>query len=1270
MIRNFQKIITFCLILIFLAGCNTAMTPSEAPSASPAIASPQPTAQKISAMKIAGQIGGSVRSAAIKGDSAYVGVGLRVTIVDISNPSELKEMGSTESLGGCAENIVVAEDNVYISCGSAGFFAVNVSDPLQPKVLGCYDSMGYAQSAAVSGNYAYLADGPEGLRIIDITDPANMKEVGYAYPTMYAYDVATDGEYAYIAAGGAGMLVVKISDPSSPSEAGSINTKGYAYGIALSGGTAYIADGMEGLSTIDITDTLKPKETGVYDTYGWAMDVTVLGNNIYAAAANGGLRIFQISDGQKLTETGYFALTSSHFQSLAVSGNTVYAADTRQGLHIIDVSKPGAPKRAGLYDPMGWAQAVEVSGGYAYIAAYGYGMRVIDISDPSHPREANTYATGGLAYTVALNENTAYIWSANDVSGDPSGLYSLDISDPLNIPETSPSALVGHAANIVFPDSQPGKEDIYMVSRYLEVNDSMLYNSGEWGVLLMDISSPLSPKETCFLQTAGELFPESPTVVKTFISGSLAYMATSGGGLYIADVSDPKHPALLSKFAELAPAGIDGKPDKKVNVMDVAVSGKYAYIADNNNLRVIDVSDPKQPKSVSALLMPAFLVNGGGGPAKSLVVNGDTLLVADSAAGLLAVDISDPACPKILQQLTLAGHASWVSVQKDYAYVATQEGGLYIVKLNGSETQQENKVGNAEARKLTQPVGAVSGSQYEPLPLMSRKPLEFNPYKGSAGKTLKVTSTADDGPGSLREALSKAASGGIIVFDPKVFSSGNPAAIYLKSGLVLGVDGVTIDASNAGVILDGSNAPSDTSGISIGTSYNTIMGLRIINFPATGISISGSNNIIGGDRTRGTGPMGEGNLISANKMMGIGVGGDNAVGNRILGNNIGTDETGGKILGKQSTGITISSHDNCIGSENEAERNIISGNTTMGIECKLARRNLIIGNMIGTDATGKTSLGGSNWAMQIWWGSQNNRVENNVISGGVGTCDPGSSYNEIVGNRIGTDGAGLAVLQDLSYVNMGTPFNKTGGTDEKERNIINGFIAISGSDCLALNNYIGIDASGAKAFGGNIGGVNISGGTTRNIVGGATAEERNIVLGQISINASPDNFIIGNMIGADITGNAISVSSGITVVASNGNFIQLNTITGTKDAGIYLDNALYNLIKANQLKKNMIAIKANHSNSNLIIRNTISESEKIAIILDNSSDNAIFKNAFVKNAFEANDNGKNNRWDNGATGNYWDRYLGKDDNQDGIGDNPFGVDKNITDKYPLMKPFF
>ena len=130
------------------------------------------------------------------------------------------------------------------------------------------------------------------------------------------------------------------------------------------------------------------------------------------------------------------------------------------------------------------------------------------------------------------------------------------------------------------------------------------------------------------------------------------------------------------------------------------------------------------------------------------------------------------------------------------------------------------------------------------------------------GRTIIVSSTDDDGPETLRQALLDAQPGDTITFDPAVFPPHAPETIVITSQLPQISQGhLTIDASDAGVILDGSQLPEDTwlPGLEIVSDGNTIRGLQVINFTGTGIVVAfhGRNNTIGGDRNIGVGPTGQ-----------------------------------------------------------------------------------------------------------------------------------------------------------------------------------------------------------------------------------------------------------------------------------------------------------------------------------------------------------------------------------------------------------------------------
>jgi hypothetical protein len=119
-----------------------------------------------------------------------------------------------------------------------------------------------------------------------------------------------------------------------------------------------------------------------------------------------------------------------------------------------------------------------------------------------------------------------------------------------------------------------------------------------------------------------------------------------------------------------------------------------------------------------------------------------------------------------------------------------------------------------------------------------------------------------------------------------------------------------------------------------------------------------SGNTIGGTVT------GAGNLISGNYSVGVWVTGAN---NQVQGDYIGTDASGTQALANGDDGVFIYGPNNTVGGTTAAARNIISANHNPGVSLigAVTTGNLIEGNYIGTDVSGKAGLGNSNFGVLI-----------------------------------------------------------------------------------------------------------------------------------------------------------------------------------------------------------------------------------------------------------------------------------------------------------------
>jgi len=339
-------------------------------------------------------------------------------------------------------------------------------------------------------------------------------------------------------------------------------------------------------------------------------------------------------------------------------------------------------------------------------------------------------------------------------------------------------------------------------------------------------------------------------------------------------------------------------------------------------------------------------------------------------------------------------------------------------------------------------------------------------------KICTVTSTANSGPGTLREALLDAVSGDAITFDPAVFPPGAPATIALTSPLPDITQGnLTIDGTDAGVIIDGSGIAEDAHCLCLNSDGNTVRGLRVGGCAWGGVTVLGADNTVTDNVLFGSGA-------------GVVLGGTAAYSNTVTGSYIGTDAEGAAGLGN-GIGVFIDNgaHDNTVGGYTPAERNVISGNEGgVAIFGSVTDGNLVVGNYIGVDASGTAALPNDCNGMDIR--APNNTIggltpdARNVVSGngcnGIMLAGSDSRNNTVVGNYIGTDASGTGALPNSYH---GVAIQEGAANNTVAGNVIahnhgNG-VMVGGSD--SIGNTISRNSITAN---GGVGIDNVDGGNT------------------------------------------------------------------------------------------------------------------------------------------------------------------------------------------------
>ena len=420
------------------------------------------------------------------------------------------------------------------------------------------------------------------------------------------------------------------------------------------------------------------------------------------------------------------------------------------------------------------------------------------------------------------------------------------------------------------------------------------------------------------------------------------------------------------------------------------------------------------------------------------------------------------------------------------------------------------------------------------------------------------------------------------------------------------VGGSTVNARN---VISANGLVGITNAVSVQGNY---IGLDITGTVDLGNgSFGASSSTVGGPTAvPGTPP---GNVISGNGSVGV----LNSI--SVKGNLIGLNASGTAAIGNNG-GVSISSGSSTIGGTLPTERNIISGNFTVGVDV-IQGGATIIGNFIGTDITGTIAIGNVGDGVLVEGPSGAGTIggittspgspPGNVISGndqvagsaGVRIITPSQGI-VIIGNIIGADVSGTLPLPNRDNgVLITNPAGQVtiGGSATGSRNLISGNSLSAAGDGIEINNsslnkvlgnWIGLSSSGTSALPNGGSGVLLTNGAKDNQIGGTTPGEANVISGNgtngvtLTGAATKFNTVSGNSIGPNATGGAGAGNAASGILVTSGSALNLlggtsgvvagscagacNLVANNIGAGIRIDDAssYHNAIRANSIRSN------------------------------------------------------------------------------------------------------
>lgn len=538
-------------------------------------------------IKPAAQLGGWRNDMVVSDDIAAVAEGLGVTFYRIASGTFQKTAVLALPVEPTA--ITIQGTKLYAVSGSwwdPGLFIVaDISDPLNPEVLGTCEADSSGGSMEAYGSRVYFSSGGwlNVVRVVDVTDPSNPVFKGDVdFGESVTPDVFTIHNNLMYVQGRhfqAGLFFVYDltgDDPLAPVRKGqlAVGTGERSGGLCVAGNLVYSALGHSGVRVVNVSDPASPSPRALITvsdsekTYS-VKDVFVEGSLLYLASDNGGVFVFDVSDLDNPVDKGRISLD----KAFVVDGSDKAVAVLSGGdtaFHVIGFTDDTPAVTASASTPEMTSQVLA---------------------------DGNTLYMGGHS---ANNETALWIYNSSSAS------------NPVLV-----------SRNETWNNIHPvAIHDGHLIALYNSTADDTQLDS----LVVVDVTDPQNPSEKAVVFVREGIHGAA-------VSGTIACLLNKNDGGHVLDISNPAAPV---KRADLPFSG-KGR--------DIAVSGYLVGIAretgGENKVDIFDITSPESPVLKSTLSSPGNWAN--------LQFLGATLFVVsntqDDTSTIEVYDLSNPAAP-------------------------------------------------------------------------------------------------------------------------------------------------------------------------------------------------------------------------------------------------------------------------------------------------------------------------------------------------------------------------------------------------------------------------------------------------------------------------------------------------------------------------------------------------------------------------------------------------------------------------------------------------
>jgi hypothetical protein len=346
---------------------------------------------------------------------------------------------------------------------------VDASDPTEPVSID-YDLIpDISTDISVQGDYAYVANCLSGVYILNISNPLDPKDIGHYDTQGKSWRIIANDSIAYVT-DSLSIVILNVKDPFNPAKISELPLLCYGnHGLALNFPYLYVTSKKQHqFSIVDVSNPQNPYITGycILDdtrvTYICRKD-----SFAFVAASPQGIAIVNIADPFNPFIENYFA-TPFGIRGMEHKGNYLYAAAGEHSLCILDISDPIHPVLEDTIRTRNQAYEVSISDTLLYVYFLSSGLEIFNISSPLSPQSCAHYCGSPLCYCMgfAVDSGLAYIAAHNGIfifQHTPSGIKEEEkdvlVKSSMKIMQ---NPATGNSIRLMLTTTHPNNYDIWL----------------------------------------------------------------------------------------------------------------------------------------------------------------------------------------------------------------------------------------------------------------------------------------------------------------------------------------------------------------------------------------------------------------------------------------------------------------------------------------------------------------------------------------------------------------------------------------------------------------------------------------------------------------------------------------------------------------------------------------------------------------------------------------------------------------------------------------